>query len=98
MDLAAAVARKDALLARIRAGIEQNLTSPEVGVTLLWGHAAFTGPRTVRVTPNDAPHEARDLTAPLIFINTGTRAAVLGGLNAAAPDVTLRFQIEYEMF
>ena len=25
-------------------------------------------------------------------------AAVLGGLNAAAPDVTLRFQIEYEMF
>lgn len=76
VDLAAAVARKDALLARIRAGIEQNLTSPEVGVTLLWGHAAFTGPRTVRVTPNDAPHEARDLTAPLIFINTGTRAAV----------------------
>ncbi len=76
VDLAAAVARKDALLERLRAGIEQSLTAPGSGVTLLWGHAAFTGPRTVRVTPNEAPHEAHDLTAPLIFINTGTRADV----------------------
>ncbi len=76
VDLAAAVARKDALLARSRAGIEKGLTAPGVGVTLLWGRAAFTGPRTVRVTLNEAPHETRDLTAPLVFIDTGTRAVV----------------------
>ncbi|MFD1468752.1 mercuric reductase [Hymenobacter caeli] len=73
-DLAAAVARKDALLAQSRQGLEASLTG--AGVALFRGHAAFTGPRTVRVAPNEAPHAPRDLTAPLVFINTGTRPAV----------------------
>jgi len=83
VDLEAAMARKNALLAKLRAGIEENLIAPEVDVTVLHGHAAFTGPRTVRVVPTHAPHEYQDLTAPLIFINTGTHAAVpdVPGLN-----------------
>ena len=76
VDLAAAVARKDALLAKLRTGLESSLEAPHPRVTLLRGHAAFTGPRTVRVVPHHAPHECQDLTAPLVFINTGTRAAV----------------------
>lgn len=74
VDLAAAVARKDALLAHSRASLEKGLAA--AGVTLLWGHAAFTGPRTVRVAASEGPHAPQDLTAPLVFINTGTRAAV----------------------
>ncbi|MGI4884102.1 MAG: mercuric reductase [Janthinobacterium lividum] len=87
VNLAAAMARKNALLAKLRAGIDENLTAPEVGVTVLHGHAAFTGPRTVRMVPNDAPHKFQDLTAPLIFINTGTHAAV--------PDVPGLAEVKY---
>jgi pyruvate/2-oxoglutarate dehydrogenase complex dihydrolipoamide dehydrogenase (E3) component len=74
VDLAAAMDRKDAMIETLRAGVEANLGPENPLITLLRGHAAFTGPHTVRVNLAEAP--PLDLTAPLIFINTGTRAAV----------------------
>ena len=74
VDLAAAVARKDAVIGAMREGIRNNLTRQHPNITLLEGHAAFTGPHALRVAL--ATGSTRDLTAPLVFINTGTRAAV----------------------
>ena len=74
VDLAAAVARKDRVVAAMRDGVRANLTKKQPNITLLEGHAAFTGPRSLHV--DLATGRTQDLTAPLIFINTGTRAAV----------------------
>ena len=74
VDLAAAVARKDQVIAAMRDGIRANLTKKHDNITLFEGHAAFTGPHALHVTlANGHP---KDVTAPLIFINTGTRAAI----------------------
>ncbi|GAA3982027.1 mercuric reductase [Hymenobacter antarcticus] len=73
VDLAAAVARKDDIIGKMRKGIRANLTQKH-DVTLLEGHAAFTGPHALLVTL--ANGSTKDVTAPLIFINTGTRAAI----------------------
>ncbi len=73
-DLAAAVARKNELLAKLRTGVRHNLTAAENPVALLHGRAAFTAPHTLRITAADGSTQA--LTAPLIFINTGTRPAI----------------------
>ncbi len=72
VDLAAAVARKDALTAKLRAGVRANLT--EAQVDIVPGHAVFVGPHVLRVTADSGA--AQDYTAPLIFINTGTRPAI----------------------
>ena len=74
VDMAAVMGRKDGLVQLHREGIRKNLTQEHPGITVLHGHAAFTGPRTLMLAPNQEI-EARRLTAPLIFINTGTRAA-----------------------
>ncbi|MBD2766612.1 mercuric reductase [Hymenobacter sp. BT664] len=74
VDLAAAVARKDGIVQTMRAGVRDNLTHKHDNITLLAGHAAFTAPRTLRVALADGG--SQDLTASLIFINTGTRAAI----------------------
>ena len=47
------------------------------GVDLIMGEARFIGPRTVEVTPNDGG-AARQLSAPLVLINTGCRPAAPG--------------------
>ena len=73
VDLAAAVDRKDAIIGKMRKGVRANLMQ-EHDVTLLEGHAAFTGPQALHVTL--ANGRTQDVTAPLIFINTGTRAAI----------------------
>ena len=73
VDLAAAVDRKDAIIGKMRKGVRANLTQ-EHDVTLLEGHATFTGPHALHVTL--ANGRTQDVTAPLIFINTGTRAAI----------------------
>ncbi|MBX0292302.1 mercuric reductase [Hymenobacter sp. HSC-4F20] len=73
-DFAAIVGRKDAIIQKKREGIAENLTQEQSGITLLHGRATFTGPRRVQVTL--ATGEQQILTAPRIFINTGTRAAV----------------------
>lgn len=74
VDMPAVIGRKDQLVAQHREGIRQNLTREHPGITVLHGHAAFTGPRTLVFSPG-RDIEAQQLTAPLIFINTGTVAA-----------------------
>ncbi|UOR04092.1 mercuric reductase [Hymenobacter aerilatus] len=74
IDLPTIVERKDALLEKLRQGIHENLTDQENPVQLFDGHASFTAPHTLNVTLNTGGTET--LTAPLIFINTGTRAAI----------------------
>ena len=73
VDLAAAVERKDAVIGKMRKGIRANLTQTH-DITLLEGHATFTGPHALHVTL--ANGRTKDVTAPLIFINTGTHAAI----------------------
>ncbi|GAB3300415.1 mercuric reductase [Hymenobacter humi] len=73
VDLAAAVARKDGIVAAMRDGVRANLTKKHDNIILFEGHAAFTAPHTLHVAL--ATGRAQELTAPLIFINTGTRAA-----------------------
>ncbi|OON67474.1 mercuric reductase [Hymenobacter sp. CRA2] len=74
VDMPAVMARKDALVQQHREGIRKNLTQEHPGITVLHGHAAFVGPRRLMFTPQQGV-EAQTLTAPLIFINTGTRPA-----------------------
>ncbi|PJJ58776.1 mercuric reductase [Hymenobacter chitinivorans] len=74
VDFPAVIARKDALVQRSRQGVRENLTQEHAGITVLHGHAAFTGPRTVQVQLADKT--SREIKAARIFINTGTRAAV----------------------
>ncbi len=64
--------RKRAIVNSFRGGGETRLA--KAGVELLRGEASFTGPRTIRVALHDGGE--RHLTAPQIFINTGTRSAV----------------------
>ncbi|GAC1367126.1 MAG: mercuric reductase [Hymenobacter sp.] len=74
VDLAAAMVRKDAVVQAMRDGIQHTLIERHDHITVLHGHAAFTGPHTLRVAGPTGEPQA--LTAPLIFLNTGTRAAV----------------------
>lgn len=74
VDMAAVVARKDAIIGTLREGTRTNLTEEHTGITVLHGHAAFTGPRSVCFTPPTGP--AQELSAKRIFINTGTRATI----------------------
>lgn len=62
--------RKQAVVDKSRSGSERKLEKTD-GLTLLRGEAAFTGPRTVRVALRDGG--TRELTAPVIVINTGCR-------------------------
>ncbi|KAA9332112.1 mercuric reductase [Hymenobacter busanensis] len=74
LDMPAVIARKNALVARHREAIRKNLTVEHPGITVLHGHAAFVGPHTLLVTPRERV-EAERVTAPLVFINTGTQPA-----------------------
>ncbi|GAA4004111.1 mercuric reductase [Hymenobacter fastidiosus] len=74
IDFRAVIARKDALVQHSRDGIHSNLTREHSGITVLRGHAAFTGKHTMRITL--AEGDEVEIEAPLIFLNTGTRAAV----------------------
>jgi pyruvate/2-oxoglutarate dehydrogenase complex dihydrolipoamide dehydrogenase (E3) component len=66
VDLASVKARKDAIVARSRTGLEKALAE-SASCTLYRGHARFTSERTVSVG-------AERLTAERIFINVGGRA------------------------
>ncbi|QDA59487.1 mercuric reductase [Hymenobacter jejuensis] len=71
VNMAAIVARKDAVIQEMRDGIRKNLEQQHKGITVLNGHAAFTEPHVVRVAL--AGGKEQTVTAPLVFINTGTR-------------------------
>ncbi|TGE23407.1 mercuric reductase [Hymenobacter metallicola] len=80
VDFRAVIARKDGIIHHSRKGVRQNLTEENTGITVLHGHAAFTAPRTVQVQLVGG--SSQEIKAPLVFINTGTRAALpeLAGL------------------
>jgi pyruvate/2-oxoglutarate dehydrogenase complex dihydrolipoamide dehydrogenase (E3) component len=74
VDMPAVIARKDALLAHSRHSLHESLVGQHPSVTVLHGHAAFTGAHTVRV--QETQSKTSDIHAKQIFINTGTRPAV----------------------
>jgi len=68
VDMKAVKARKDAIVAPSRNGVERSLKSLE-GCTVYQGHGRF-------VSPNEVQVGETVLSAPQIFINVGGRAAV----------------------
>jgi pyruvate/2-oxoglutarate dehydrogenase complex dihydrolipoamide dehydrogenase (E3) component len=68
VDMKAVKARKDRVVQQAVAGLTAWLQGmPKL--TLLWGHARFTGPHTLRVGE-------REITAPRIFVNVGGRPSM----------------------
>jgi pyruvate/2-oxoglutarate dehydrogenase complex dihydrolipoamide dehydrogenase (E3) component len=79
VDFAAVMARKDAIVARWRAGVDRTLAANPEHLSLVRGHGRFVGPRTVEV--NGERYQARN-----VVINVGARPAVppipgLSGVN-----------------
>ena len=68
VDMAQVKARKDAVVAESNTGLAKWLRSTK-NLTVIEGHARFTGPHTVEVN-------GQVLQAPQIFIDTGGRATV----------------------
>src|SRR5205085_3214521 len=68
VDMKAVKARKDAIVAPSRNGVERSLKSLR-GCTVYEGHGRFVGPKQVKVG-------ADELRADKIFINVGGRAVV----------------------
>ncbi|HEX8325962.1 MAG TPA: mercuric reductase [Hymenobacter sp.] len=74
IDFAAVVGRMHRLRQNSRDSLHRKITEDRDGITLIRGRAQFTAPNTLRIALNGGGEQ--QLTAPLIFINTGTRAAV----------------------
>ena len=68
VDMKAVKARKDAVVAVFRNGVEQSLKTLQ-GCTVYEGHGRFLAEKTVTVNGSE-------LTADQIFINVGARAAI----------------------
>ncbi len=71
IDLGRVRERKRAIVSSFRAGDQKRLENAQV--ELIRGEARFTGPQQIRVALRSGGE--RRLTAPQIFINTGTRSA-----------------------
>lgn len=71
-DLGAVMARKDAVVAQLRTGVETLLSAP--GITLVRGRATFVDAHTVQVTDTDAPDAPALYSATDIIIATGSTA------------------------
>ncbi len=76
VDFAAVVERMRTLREHSREGLHRRLTEVHPNITLIRGHARFTAPHTLRVALAGEDGGEQLFTAPLIFLNTGTRAAV----------------------
>jgi len=74
VDFAAVIERMHKLRQNSRDSLLRGLTENREGITLIRGRARFTAPHTLRVALVGGGEQ--QLTAPLIFINTGTCAAV----------------------
>jgi pyruvate/2-oxoglutarate dehydrogenase complex dihydrolipoamide dehydrogenase (E3) component len=81
VDLAAVRERKRAVVAGARQNYASRLT--QAGRELIEGEAHFTGPKTVEIALTDGG--TREISAPVIVIDTGTRPKPLA--IAAADDV-----------
>ncbi|HEY6097806.1 MAG TPA: FAD-dependent oxidoreductase, partial [Anaeromyxobacter sp.] len=66
VDYPAVVARKDAMVARWRAGVAKRLADAGANLRVIMGHARLAGERTVEVAGER--HEA-----PVVVLNVGTR-------------------------
>jgi len=73
VDMKVVRKRKRDIVDSFRSGSESRIKQTE-GVDLLMGEASFIGPKTIEVHMNTG--ETRQLTADLIFINTGERPAI----------------------
>ena len=72
VDLQAVLKRKQAIVDGARFGYESRLTALQgLDLDLLMGEAHFIAPRTLEVSLQDGG--MREITAPLIFIDTGDR-------------------------
>ena len=69
VDLAAVRERKRSMVAGARENYASRLTQD--GLDLIEGEARFTGPKTIEIALRDGGH--REITAPVIVIDTGTR-------------------------
>ena len=74
VNFAAVIERMHTLRQNSRDSLHRKLTEDHEGITFIRGRARFTTPHTLRVVLADGSEQL--LTAPLIFINTGTKAAV----------------------
>jgi pyruvate/2-oxoglutarate dehydrogenase complex dihydrolipoamide dehydrogenase (E3) component len=74
VDFAAVIERMQTLRQKSRDSLHRKLTQDREGITEIRGRARFTAPNTLHVALNAGGEQL--LTAPLIFINTGTAAAV----------------------
>ncbi|GAA4040861.1 mercuric reductase [Hymenobacter glaciei] len=74
VDFAAVIERMHTLRQHSRDNLHRKITEDRDGITLVRGRARFTAPHTLLVALNGGGEQL--LTAPLIFINTGTKAAV----------------------
>ena len=75
VNFAAVVERMHTLRQQSRDSLHRKLTEDRDGITIIRGRARFTAPHTLRVVLAEGGGEQL-VTAPLIFINTGTKAAV----------------------
>ncbi|MDA8128703.1 MAG: mercuric reductase [Betaproteobacteria bacterium] len=73
VDLASVLRRKNEIVRRFRDGVWKSLEDAN-NVELIFGQAAFDGPRTITVQLNAGG--SRKLAARHVFINTGTRTAI----------------------
>ena len=74
VDFAAVIERMHTLRQNSRDNLHRKITVDHDGITLIRGRARFTAPHSLHVALVGGGEQ--QLTAPLIFINTGTAAAV----------------------
>ena len=74
VDFAAVIERMHRLRQQSRDNLHRKLTEDREGITVIRGRARFTAPHTLQVALVGGGEQM--VTAPLIFINTGTKAAV----------------------
>ena len=74
VDFEAVIERMHTLRQNSRDSLYRKITQDRDGITLIRGRAQFTAPHTLHIALNGGGEQ--QLTAPLIFINTGTSAAV----------------------
>jgi pyruvate/2-oxoglutarate dehydrogenase complex dihydrolipoamide dehydrogenase (E3) component len=74
IDFAAVIERMHRLRQQSRESLKRKITEDRDGITLIRGRARFTAPHSLQVALVVGGEQ--QVTAPLIFINTGTKPAV----------------------
>ena len=75
VDLSLIKMRKDGIVQSFRDGSQAAIERTE-NLDLLFGHASFTGPNSILIKLNEGGE--MELSADLVFINTGTQTAIPG--------------------